>query len=372
MNATPRKLGDLVDALDAIAPPALAEPWDNVGLLVGDRSQPCTRAILTIDYTPAVAIEAREATCDAVIAYHPPLFDAVKRFTAHDRATELLFDCAKRGVGVYSPHTALDVADGGTNDVLADALGLVDRLPLRRRDVASKQAKLVTFAPPDAIDRVANALFDAGAGRIGDYSRCSFRSTGTGTFQGSDETNPTVGKAGAFERVEEIKIETIVPLAKLDDVIRALKKSHPYEEPAFDLQQLVAPPQIVGIGRVGKTPGDATAEMLANLLKRSLGLNHVLIAGDAQRLVRKVAVCAGAGGDLLNAAIAQKADVFVTGELRHHDALKAARAGMTVFCTLHSNSERATLPKLAERLRERVSGIEFVVSKEDRDPFVVG
>lgn len=371
MPTQPSTLGELVDALDAIAPPALAELWDNVGLLVGDRSQPCSRAILTIDYTPEVAIEAREARCDAVIAYHPPLFDAVKRFTSHDRATELLFDCARRGVGVYSPHTALDVADGGTNDVLADALGLIDRLPLRTRDVASKQAKLVTFAPLGAIESVADALFDAGAGQIGDYTRCSFRAAGTGTFQGGASTNPAVGQAGKFERVNEIKLETIVPLAKLDDVIRALKKSHPYEEPAFDLQQLVAPPQLVGIGRIGKTPGDATAEMLANLLKRSLGINHVLIAGDAQKLVRRVAVCAGAGGDLLGAAISLKADLFVTGELRHHDALRAARAGLTVICTLHSNSERATLAKLAERLREKVPGIEFVVSREDRDPFTI-
>jgi dinuclear metal center YbgI/SA1388 family protein len=372
MPSLTRTLGHLADALDAIAPPAFAEPWDNVGLLVGDRSQPCTRVILTIDYIPEVAIEARKAKCDAVIAYHPPLFEAVKRFTAHDRATELLFDCARRGVGVYSPHTALDVADGGTNDVLADMLGLVDRLPLRTRDIASEQAKLVTFAPPDAIDRVADALFEAGAGQIGDYARCSFRSTGTGTFQGSDATNPTVGKADTFERVEEIKLETIVPLAKLDAIIQSLRKSHPYEEPAFDLQQLLAPPQIVGIGRIGKTPGDATAEMLANLLKRSLNLDHVLMAGDGQKLVRKVAICAGAGGDLLNAALAQKADLFVTGEMRHHDALKAVRAGLTVICTLHSNSERATLPKLAERLREKVSGIEFVVSREDRDPFQIG
>lgn len=366
------KLADFIAAMEAIAPPGLAETWDNVGLLVGDRSQKVARAMLTIDYTPAVAEEAQAAGCDLVVAYHPPIFQGHKRVTA-DAPTSLVFDAIRRGVAIYSPHTALDVADGGTNDVLADALALalVDRRPLRRREPANTHAKLVVFAPVDAADRVADALFEAGAGKLGGYSRVSFRGPGHGTFQGDESTNPAVGEAGKFERTDESRIEMLVPLDGIDRAIAALRKAHPYEEPAFDIYQPIALPSALGIGRVGKLPGAITLEMVANLLKRGIDVDHLLIAGDPDAMISRVALCAGAGGDLLKDAIAQRVDLYVTGELRHHDALAANRAGMSVICTLHSNSERATLARLATRLHAALPAMTFAVSKADRDPFVI-
>ncbi len=174
------RLSQLLSVLEEIAPIRYAERWDNVGLLVGDPAQEIGRAMLTIDYTAAVAAEAAQHVCDVVVSYHPPIFDAIKRITAGS----LIHDAIRRGVAIYSPHTALDVADGGTNDMLADALGLTDRQPLRTAEAKPTSCKLVVFVPIDAVDRVAEAIFAAGAGHIGNYARCSFRSDGTGTFFG--------------------------------------------------------------------------------------------------------------------------------------------------------------------------------------------
>lgn len=364
-------IGEMVDAMEEIAPTRLAESWDNVGLIVGDRARKISSVLLTIDYTPKVALEARQLGANAIITYHPPIFDAIKRVTS-DGKTHLIFDAVQNGVALYSPHTALDVVEGGTNDCLADALVLTERRPLKPKS-DSNQVKLVTFVPENAVQNVSDALFDAGAGIIGDYTRCSFRLQGRGTFKGSSASNPTVGQAGRFEMVDEWRIETIVPLDRLEGVLEALRKSHPYETPAFDLIQLASlPDPTIGLGRIGLLPESITAEMAINLLKRSLGIDRVLHAGDPKKLVRTVAVCAGAcGGDLLSAAMGQRADLYVTGELRHHDALRAGSSGMNVVCALHSNSERRVLDHLRSKLAHRLAGIEITVSKMDHDPFEV-
>lgn len=364
------KLSEFIAAIESFAPTSLAEPWDNVGLLAGDRSQAVARAMLTIDYTPDVADEARQAGCDLIVSYHPPIFEGHKRITA-DGATALVFDAIRRGVAIYSPHTALDVAEGGTNDVLGDAIALTHRRPLRLRDARATHHKVIVYVPTDAGDRVADAMFDAGAGGIGRYSRCSFRGEGVGTFQGDETTNPAIGSAGTFERVAETRLEMLAPIATLDRVLAAMKAAHPYEEVAFDLLPLVPTAAPVGIGRIGTLPSAITLEMVTNLLKRSLGVDRLLIAGDPNAMISTVAVCAGAGGELLKDAIAAKADLYLTGEIRHHDALRANRAGMNVICALHSNSERATLAVLAKRLGERLPGVAFSISQQDRDPFQI-
>jgi dinuclear metal center YbgI/SA1388 family protein len=361
--------------MEEIAPTRYAEAWDNVGLLVGDAEQPATRAMLAIDYTPAVAREAAEARCDVVIAYHPPIFDAVKRITSGG-SSGLIFDAIRRGVAIYSPHTALDVADGGTNDMLADAIGISPepeqgrRGPLRLIEPKANQYKLVTFVPEKDVDAVAKALFDAGAGRIGNYTQCSFRSPGTGTFFGEEGTDPTVGRSGHLEEAQEIRIETVMPIARLADVLAALRASHPYEEPAFDLVQLAAPPEKLGQGRLGTMPPTPRMQIIERI-KRELDLRHVLIAGPTEGDVTHAACCAGACGDLLNDAIKAEADLYLTGEMRHHDAIAAARAGMTVVCTLHSNSERAVLKRVAKRLTDRLAELAVMISQFDRDPFTI-
>jgi dinuclear metal center YbgI/SA1388 family protein len=361
-------LQEILTALNDIAPTRNAEAWDNVGLIVGDPAQDVSRAMLCIDYTPDVACEAAGERCDAIVAYHPPIFEPLKRVVAGT----VVFDAIRRGVALYSPHTALDVAEGGTNDVLADALGLKARSPLRLAErTKAASLKLVTFIPEKDVERLSAALFDAGAGHIGKYSACSFRSKGTGTFFGEEGTNPAVGESGQLERAEEVRVETVVALSKVESVIRALRASHPYEEPAFDLQQLAAPPEGLGQGRVGDFAEPVERATLIDRVKRELELTHVLVSGPTEGVARRAAACAGACGDMLDDAIAQKADFYLTGEMRHHDALKAARAGMTVVCTLHSNSERAVLKRLKQRLEEVFPALAVMISKTDLDPFAI-
>jgi dinuclear metal center YbgI/SA1388 family protein len=360
------QLRAVIDLLEDIAPTRLAESWDNVGLLVGDPRQDVSRVMLCIDYTPEVACEAAGGQCELIVAYHPPLFHAVKRLSP----PSVIFDAIKRGVAIYSPHTALDVADGGTNDMLADALGLIDRVPLRLTDTKASQYKLVTFVPQEHLDRVASALFDAGAGRIGDYSQCSFRSPGTGTFFGEEGTRPTVGQIGKLEQAPEVRLETVVPIARVSEILEALRRSHPYEEPAFDLVQLAAAPEKVGQGRIGSLPKVERGELFAQI-RKELDLSHLLIAGPQSGPVERAACCAGSCGEFLDDAIRAKAGLFLTGEVRHHDAIKAVAAGVTVVCTLHSNSERAVLKRLKTRLQERLAGLSVTLSRHDQDPFAI-
>ena len=361
------QLQQVIDALERIAPTRFAESWDNVGLLAGDPEQEVSRAILAIDYTADVAAERESLGCDLVIAYHPPIFSAIKRLTAG----HLVFDAIRRGVAIYSPHTALDVAQGGTNDVLCDVLGVTKRFPLKLSETTATQYKLVTFVSEDSLERVSRALFDAGAGRIGNYSACSFQLKGTGTFFGEEGTNPAVGQSGRLEKTPEIRLETVVPITKVSAVIEALRKSHPYEEPAFDLNQLAAAPEGIGIGRVGAFDVPVERGELISRIKRGLELEHLLVAGPTEGPVQRVVACAGACGELLDDAIAQKAGLYLTGEMRHHDAIKAARAGLTVVCTLHSNSERATLKRLKQRLADARPGLACHLSQRDWDPFQV-
>jgi dinuclear metal center YbgI/SA1388 family protein len=360
------ELAKLTAILQQIAPLSAAESWDNVGLLVGDPNQAITGILLTIDLTAEVAAEAQQKKCDLVIAYHPPIFSPLKRILGGS----LVFDAIKKGVAIYSPHTALDAAAGGTNDVLADAIGLTDTRPLRTGKSEPAQCKLVTFVPAEQLDRVSKALFEAGTGTIGKYSSCSFRTPGTGTFFGEAGSNPTLGKSGQLEEAREIRLETVAPLRKISDVVRALRASHPYEEPAFDLNILAPDPTGRGMGRFGSLPHTQRTEIFARI-KKELNLDHLLIAGPTQGAITRAAVCAGSCGDLLDDSIAAGAELYLTGELRHHDAVKAAAAGVTVVCTLHSNSERAVLRRLKSRL-EQIPGIPPVaISSMDRDPFSV-
>ncbi len=364
---TPMKLRDIVNAMERIAPTRNAESWDNVGLLVGDPEQSATKALLCIDYTAEVAAEGKRNNCDVVIAYHPPIFEALKKIPS----TGLIHQAIRNGIAIYSPHTALDVAEGGTNDMLADAAGLTDRTPLRVAQAKPSHYKLIVFVPEKNLEAVSQALFNAGAGRIGQYSSCSFRSPGTGTFFGEPNSNPTVGQSGKLEEVAELRLETVLPIHQVEQVLQALRQSHPYEEPAFDLVQLAAPPESRGMGKIGTLPTPTPFNQLLSNIKRELSLEHLLVAGPTDRNVERIAVCAGACGDHLNDAITKKADVYITGEMRHHDAIKATQAGLTVICTLHSNSERKILKRLARQLEALVPGLASHLSEADRDPFAV-
>lgn len=361
------RVQELIDTMEQIAPLKYAEAWDNVGLLVGNPQQEIISVMLCIDYTNAVAEEAKLMKCNTVIAYHPPIFSPLKRIIAD----HLIFDAIQQGIAIYSPHTALDSTHGGINDALADMLGLQNRTPLRFAPISNTYFKLVTLVPEQNIEPLSNALFAAGAGHIGNYSQCSFRTPGTGTFFGEEGTHPAVGICGKLEKVTEIRLEMIVPATRVHDVTAALYKHHPYEEPVYDLLHLTITPKMIGQGRVGTLPSAQSRKEVIERIKQGLGLNSVLVSGPIEGMITRSACLAGAGGEFLNDAIAQDAQLYLTGEIRHHDAIKAANANLTVVCTLHSNSERLILQSLIKQLSKKYPELKLHQSQCDHEPFKI-
>lgn len=369
-NRKPITLSSLASAMDAIAPTALAQDWDNVGVLAGDMDSRISRVLLCIDLTHGVVDEAVKGKFNAVMAYHPPIFKPVKSITMPNVGTEaIIYRCIRAGIAIYSTHTALDAADGGTNDVLARLAGVNETQPLEYVDrPGGRELKLVTFVPEESLERVADALFAAGAGQIGDYSHCSYRLRGQGTFLGGDSTNPAVGSRGRLETVEEVRLEVVLPSRKLPDVVAALRASHPYEEPAFDLYPL-QPKPVRGIGRIGKLPKPMVLSKLGQLLKKKSGAALVQIVGDLNCEIGRVIAVAGAAGSLPFKVSLKPDDCIITGEIRHHDALAIERRGCAAIALGHWASERPVLGPLAERLREKLPGLVVGLSKSDKDPF---
>ncbi|UCG15183.1 MAG: Nif3-like dinuclear metal center hexameric protein, partial [Phycisphaerales bacterium] len=297
-------------------------------------------------------------------------FKPISRLNAASRDTDAhVFACIAHGVAVYSPHTALDAAEGGTNDVLASLCNVKDPEPVEIADEPGEgECKVIVFVPAAEVDAVAEAMFAAGAGRIGEYDKCSFRVAGQGTFLGSDQTKPTIGQAGAFERVDEVRLESVAPAGRVWDVVRAIRATHSYEEPAFDIYPLHRRPA-KGIGRQGMLDPPVQLGALAVNVKRSLQASCVQVVGDTHGMVKRAICMAGAAGGRMFQAGLGSGDVVVTGEIRHHDALAILRHGACAIAVNHWTSERPALKALAERLSVEVPGLTTVLSAADREPF---
>jgi dinuclear metal center YbgI/SA1388 family protein len=360
-------VADIVAELEAFAPPGLAADWDNVGLLLGRRDRPVERLMTCLTVTPDVAAEAVGRGAGLIVSHHPVLFRAAKRLTGDSAEGRMLLDLARADVAVYSPHTAFDNCPGGINDHLAGLLGLSDVQPLRPRAFGSRQVKLVAFVPDGDLARVSDAVFAAGAGVIGAYSECSFRVAGTGTFKGSEESNPTVGQKGRREEASEWRVEYVCPEAKLPAVLDALRKAHSYETPAFDAVTLTTPPG-AGEGRVGKLAAKTTLGELARLVRERLPCGAVGVVGEAGREVRTVALACGAAGEYLGDAARAGADVFLTGEARFHECLDAQARGIGMLLPGHHATERPGVELLARRLAGRFPDVEVWASEREADP----
>jgi dinuclear metal center YbgI/SA1388 family protein len=373
----PQPLADVVKALGRIAPLHLAEPWDKVGLLVAGDGRAVIRAMLAIDVTPDVLAEAIAARAELVVGYHPLLFKPLDRLDGATWQGRVALDAVRAGIAIYSPHTALDAVAGGINDWLVECVGggAAGATDVRALQPAASRGgnthKIVTFVPESALAEVRTALAEAEAGQIGAYTHCSFSSRGEGTFFGGEGANPAVGKAGHLERVSEVRLEMSFHKRDLGAIVAALRAAHPYEEPAFDIFSLEAAPEDprVGAGRSARLAQPATAAEIAARLEPALGCGRIQrsrSASDSSRTHGTFAVCAGSGASLLEAAAAQGATLFVTGELSHHDVLRAHALGLEVLLAGHTNTERGYLPRLASALA--ATGVECVVSARDRDP----
>jgi len=369
-------VADLEAAMESIAPVGLAAEWDNVGLLVGRRDDAVRRVLLTIDLTEPVLEEAIAAEVGCVIAYHPILFRPTKRLADAERVQRIVLRAVRAGMAIHSPHSALDAAPGGINDWLAECLGGGDVRALRpHADLpASEQCKVVTFCPGEAVEQLRNALASHGAGRIGDYELCSFELAGHGTFLGGPGTDPAVGEAGRLERAAETRLEMVCSRAALALAVLAIRQFHPYEEPPIEIHPLEPrPKRDTGEGRRVVLDQPVTMAELAERLKARLGVPQVRVArpANAPQHVEVIGLCAGAGGSLADDAIAQGAEVFLTGEMSHHAVLDAVGRGCTMVLAGHTNTERGYLPTLRERLLERLPGLRIDVAARDADPLEV-
>lgn len=335
-----------------------AEGWDRVGLQVGDPAAPVSAVLICLDVTHDVLDEAERVGAELVLAHHPLLLRGLERLTPDTASGALALRAARAGIALFAAHTNFDVAEGGTSDPVAALLGLCDVRPLAPVGFGGpgRRLKLVTFVPADHTAAVLDALSAAGAGDIGEYSACSFRVTGTGTFLPSEQANPTVGERGRLNEAAEDRLEMVLSRGRATEVVAALRAAHPYEEVAFDLVPLVDLPELPesakGLGRVGDLAAPMTLRAAARLLAIELPSPHLRIAGDPDRVLRRVAVCGGAGDSLIGAAFAAGADCFVTGDLRHHPALDALTMGMALIDAGHYPTEAAALPHLLATLRD--------------------
>lgn len=362
-------IADLLAALDAIAPFAQAAEWDNVGLLAGRPEWLVRRAMLAIDLTDAVAREALAAKVEAVVVYHPPIFKGIKTITPDAPGpTSLLPDLLAARIAIVALHTALDHARGGTNDLLLDAFDIVERRPLEPIVDADGSYKLVVFVPPAEVSGLRDALSSAGAGVIGHYSHCSYELAGQGTFMGDETTHPTVGGKLRLERVDETRLEMIVPKRRLAAVVRALHAAHSYEEPAFDLYPVtsLADRGRAGSGRVGTLRKPQTGAALLEQLSNVADLARAQTVGDLKRRFTSVTAAAGSFGV---ATFRDPDSLVLTGEFKHHDALELLRRGVTAVRLDHYASERPVLAAVRTRLASSLRGVKCSISRRDGSPF---
>jgi len=367
-------VSDFMNTMQDIAPLEYAESWDNVGLLIGRRADPVKHIMLTIDFTEEILAEAIELGADLVLTYHPIMFKPIQSITYADTYGRALLTTMRNGLAVYSPHSALDAAEDGITDWLADMVGSGYRRALIPfKSVSSRgQIKIVTFVPTDAADRLRDALASAGAGRIGEYEQCSFTSPGTGTFRGSEESHPTVGEPGQLVQTDEVRLEMICPSPKtLALLVTTLKQFHPYEEPAFDLYPLESVPSLhIGTGRKIVLDQPSTVGEVARDLKDHLGIAFTKVT-DPDTEVTIIGIIPGSGSSVLDTALEQGCDLFITGEMSHHHAIVAESQNCSVILTGHTNSERGYLPILEKRINEKQPDLITSISKVDRSRFSV-
>lgn len=362
------KLIDVCEYLDRFAPLHLAAEWDNVGLLVGETESVVRRIMTCLTLTPPVALEAIERGVDLIVTHHPVMFRGIKKLTSTSPDGALLLPLIRAQIAVYSPHTAFDNTVGGINERLAQKLGLKQLRALRSQETG-KSFKVVVFVPDSHLAAVADAMFAAGAGRIGEYRECSFRLAGTGTFFSTETTNPTLGQKGRREEVSEWRLEMVCPASALEAVLSAMRRAHNYEEPAYDVYPLQpSASAIVGQGRVGQLEAPTTLGELAQRVKTALHLSQIAAVGEPSKPVERVAIACGAAGEFLTDAIRARADVFLTGELRFHDALLAEAKDIGVLIPGHYATERFAVEALVAVLTEKFPQLEIFTSQQEKDP----
>jgi dinuclear metal center YbgI/SA1388 family protein len=362
---------DVTNTLEAWAPPASAQDYDNVGLQVGEADRSIERALVALDLTHTVIDEAKRREASLIVTHHPLLFRPLSRLTPDTREGALALRLAEAGIALYTAHTNLDAAHGGVSFALAERLGLtgvdfMDGFPDAVR-------KLVTFVPRDHFDAVRAALAEAGAGQIGDYEACAFASEGTGYFRPTEGADPHTGSSGELERADEVRLEAEVARWDLAGALRALREAHPYEEVAYDVYPLEQKYSRAGLGAIGTlTEPEPLSTFLGRVADR-LDAGSLRYAGDDDALVKRVAVCGGAGSNFVGTALGAGADAYVTADVKYHDYFEVLDSDdgapqMAFINAGHYETEALTEQLLVDWLGERLARVEWMRTEKRTSP----
>ena len=359
------KLRELATFLESLAPLAYQEDYDNSGLIIGDPDKEVTGALISLDCTEAVVDEAIAMGYNLVISHHPIVFRGIKKFTGKSYVERVVMKAIKNDIALFAIHTNLDNVLEGVNKKICNKLGVVNPRILKPRVGALK--KLVTFCPDVDAERVRNAMFEAGAGGIGNYSECSYNTSGFGTFKAGLGANPHVGEIGKIHNESEVRIETIYPAIIEQKLIAALFEAHPYEEVSYDLYPISNSYMQVGSGMIGNLENDQDEMTFLKLIKEKLNtkvIRHTAVRG---KKIRRVAVCGGAGSFLLNNAITAGADIFVTSDFKYHEFFDAE--GKLIIADVgHFESEQFTQELLLELITEKFSNFALRLTTQSTNP----
>jgi dinuclear metal center YbgI/SA1388 family protein len=356
---------DVTATLERLAPLAYQESYDNAGLLVGNPNEEVKQILVSLDVTEAVVQEAIDNHCQLVVAHHPIIFKGLKKLTGSNYVERTVLAAIRNNVAIYASHTNLDHVVGGVNSRIASIIGLRQlRILSPKKQLLSK---LVSFVPVEEVQRVLNALYKAGAGQIGHYKNCSFRSEGTGTFQPDEHANPHIGSIHTQEEVRESRIELIFPTHLQNQVLSALRQAHPYEEIAHYISQLENENQEVGAGMIGELPNAMDSREFLLFLKERMQLGCIRHTDLLNKPIQKVAVCGGAGRFLLSDAIRQGADVLVTADFKYHEFFDADQR-IVIADIGHYESEVCTKNLISEYLSENIPSIAVILSSTVTNP----
>ncbi|MCS6821585.1 MAG: Nif3-like dinuclear metal center hexameric protein [Microscillaceae bacterium] len=359
------KIQEVIQYLDNFAPPSYQESYDNSGLLVGDLQAEVNGILLCLDSTEAVVQEAIERHCNLIIAHHPIIFKGLKKITGKNHVERTILKAIRNDVAIYAIHTNLDNIWQGVNYQIAQILGLQNIRVLSPKP--HTLSKLTTFVPQDHTKPVLQALSKAGAGQIGNYQNCSFRTTGIGTFQPNEYANPHIGTANQLEEVQEDRIEVIFPSYLQNKILQALRQAHPYEEIAYYLHLLENHNQEVGSGAIGTLTEAMPAHDFLAYLKQKMHLTCIKHTALLDKKIQTIALCGGAGISLLPQAIAHQADIFITADIKYHEFFEADQR-IILADIGHYESEIFTKNLLFEVLSKKFTSFAIYLANTSTNP----
>lgn len=366
------KVAEVIQMMGEIAPQSLAEDWDNVGLQVGSTGQEVKNVLLALDFNKEILKEAKNKNCQLIITHHPLIFNGLSSINSHNQSGRLIMELIKNEISLYSAHTNLDIAEFGLNDFLINKLP-VKNVSLLKITKDKNYHKLVTFVPRADLEKTKKALFKKGAGKYKNYDNSSFTSEGTGTFKPLENSDPYLGQKNKINQVKESKLEMIVAPEDIAKVVKELKKVHPYEEPAWDLFELKNIKSKNGLGRVADLKSEIDMDQMIKLIKNLFELEFIKYVKTKDK-INKIALCSGSGADFIKDAFYKGADLYLTGDVKYHEAQLAEELGINLIDFGHYGSEKYVKELLLQKLSQKLNSkqkneLNFLKSKVNTSPW---